>query len=118
MQAIKNITNSPNQSFKFQLPDGSIIFFQMNFVENQAGWFFSLQYKTFGLSNRRIVNSPNFLRAFRRINPEFGMAVFTTDGELMYDPIYLDDFQSGRAVLNILNTSDVQWVEDNLLKRT
>lgn len=118
MQAIKNITDDPNQNFKFQLPDGSIIFFTLNYIENQSGWFFTLEYKTFKVTNRRIVCSPNMLRAYRRIlSPLFGLAVYTTDGELMYEPIYRDDFKSGRAVLNVLTAEDVAWVEANLMQR-
>ncbi len=117
MQQIKNITADPNQKFKFQLADGTIIFFELHYVENQKGWFFSLQYKEFALSNRRITCSPNLLRAFRKINPEFGIAVYTTDGNLMYEPIYLDDFSVGRATFFILDAADVLWVEANLMQR-
>lgn len=119
MQPILNITSAPNQKFKFQLPTGDIVFFELNFIQNQSGWFYTCDYpaKNFKVTNRRIVCSPNMLRAFRRIIPEFGIAVYTTDGELMYEPINLGDFETGRAVLNVLDEADVAFVEADIVNR-
>src|SRR5690348_13907569 len=99
MQASRNITADPKQTFKFQIPDGSVSLFNLRYVENQSGWFYDFQYKGFSVYNRRVVCSPNMLRQFRRIIPEIGLAVYTTDGELMYEPIYISDFSSQRSVL-------------------
>jgi len=115
MQAITNITNDPNQQFKFQLPDGTVAFLTLRYVQNQSGWFYDFVYGSFSVYGRRIVCSPNMLREFRRIIPQIGIAVFTTDGNLMYEPLYLDDFASGRCVLNILNAADVTFVETVLI---
>lgn len=117
MQSIRNITADPNQQFKFQLPDGSVAYVDIRYVQNQSGWFYDFRYKDFIATNRRMVDTPNMLRQFRRIIPQIGIAIYTTDGDLMYEPIFLDDFLSGRAVLNILDAADVIYVEQVILKR-
>ncbi len=47
------------------------------------------------------------LRQFRNIIP-FGLACVIADG---FEPVYQDDFTSGRASLYLLNEADVAEVE-------
>ena len=85
----------------------------MEYRDNQRGWFYTLSYpaKGFQTVNRRLVASPNFLRAFRNVLP-FGMTCKTTDGA---EPILLNDFVSGRVSVYVLNTADVAKAEAAIL---
>lgn len=102
------ITIDPNQSMILNLPDGSSASFYMGYFDGQKGWFYSLTYGTFALYNRRVVTGVNMLRGFRNLLP-FGLSCTTKDG---YEPIYQNDFSSGRASMYLLNTVDVELVEE------
>lgn len=105
MKKIGTITDAPNQNLVIVLDDGTKINLVLNYYSNQSGWFFSLNYNNsqFVVNNRRLVTSPNMLYAFQNIIP-FGLAVTTTDG---YEPIFIDDFITGRASFYVLNQADV-----------
>ncbi len=103
MKQITSITNDANQILSMVLDDGSKVNMSLNYWPNQSGWFYSLNYGQFSVSNRRMVNSPNMLRQFRSIIP-FGLCCTIIDG---YELIYQDDFTSGRASLYVLNSEDL-----------
>jgi hypothetical protein len=109
MILINEITNQAKQTFVFTLTDGSNVAFSMTYVDNQQGWFYSVSHAStgFAVSNRRMVMSPNMLRAFREIIP-FGFMVATTDGE---EPIFQNDFVNGRASFYLLNAADLPIAE-------
>ena len=111
MRLLDSITSDPNQSFKIALDDGTKVNFSLTYKQGQLGWFYSLTYGSFQIKNRRIVNSPNMLRAFREIIP-FGLACVVLD---LQEPLYVDDFSGGRVELYILNPEDVAMVEANIL---
>lgn len=110
MKKINTITDAPNQNIVMVLDDGSKINMILNYFSNQQGWFFSLNYNNnqFKTGLRRLVMSPNLLSAFQNIIP-FGMAVTTTDG---YEPVFIDDFISGRASFYVLNQTDVSSIQE------
>lgn len=111
MRQITGLTSDANQSQNIILPDGSNAPFSMTYFDNQQGWFFNLSYgANFSLVNRRLVVSPNMLRPWRGIIP-FGLALMTTDS---YEPIFITDFISGRAILYVLDSNDVQHYENIL----
>jgi hypothetical protein len=100
MRLIDVLTADPNQSLTIVLDDGTKVDMTLTFKENQQGWFYSLTYGVnFSVNNRRLVNGPNIIRQFRNIVP-FGLACLATDG---HEPIYIDDFTSGRVSVYILN---------------
>lgn len=107
MKQITSVTNDANQILAVVLDDGTKVNMTLSYCPNQLGWFYSLTYKTFSVTNRRIVNSPNMLRQFRTFIP-FGLACLVVDG---YEPIYQSDFISNRAALYILNEQDVTETE-------
>ena len=111
MKQIISFTSAPRQSWQIILDDGSAIDFTMWFCDNQKGWFYSLIYGTFSVSNRRLVTSPNMLRQFREVIP-FGLAILTTDGQ---EPVLIDDFANGRASFYVLNADDVAAVEAQMV---
>lgn len=110
MRQINTISDAPNQNTVIVLDDGTKINFTMNYFANQQGWFYSINYNNsqFVANNRRMVTSPNMLNAFQNIIP-FGLSVTTTDG---YEPIFIDDFITGRASLYVLDEADVLLIED------
>lgn len=110
MKLINELTNEAKQTLQFILDDGSVINFSMQYIDNQQGWFYSFSHSTSGFSvnNRRMVTSPNMIRAFREILP-FGFMCFTTDGQ---EPIFQSDFSSGRAKFYLLNAADVILAEE------
>lgn len=109
MRLINEINTDAYQSFKFGLDNGAVVDFTLRFVDNQKGWFYSVTYAPTGFSalNRRLVATPNLLRAFRNILP-FGLALTTTDGQ---EPVFQEDFVNGRAKLYLLNEADVTEAE-------
>lgn len=103
MRQITSLTNDTKQLVNLVLDDASRVAFKINYIAAQQGWFYSVQYGDFKVLNRRLVNSPNILRAFRNIIP-FGIACLVSDG---FEPVYLDDFSSGRVTFFLLNSADV-----------
>ena len=110
MTWINTIINSANQSMTLKLPNGDKISFELIYMRGNQGWYYSFTYGSFSISNKRIVTGVNMLRAFRNILP-FGFACTTTDG---YEPIYIDDFSSGRANFYLLDSTDIVSVETML----
>lgn len=111
MTFINSITNSAKQTIGLVLNDSSKVTLNLEYISNQQGWFYSFTYGNFTVNNRRMVTSPNLLREFRGIIP-FGLACSTSDG---YEPIFIDDFSSGRAAFYLLDADDVQTVEDDII---
>lgn len=108
MTLIDSITDQPNQKIGLILEDGSKISMSLIYRSNQQGWFYTIE----GVfDNRRIVTSPNMLRAFRDIL-SFGLACATSDG---YEPVFVDDFSTGRAKLYLLNAADLALVESEII---
>ena len=95
------------QEYTLVLPDGSTVDFKLEYVPNQAGWFYSVTYRDWSSVNRRLVVSQNMLRQFREIIP-FGLACFSTD---IYEPLYQDDIATGRITVCQLDQADVLEAE-------
>lgn len=107
MNQINVITDNPSQTMILRLETGQSINFDLFYSYNQSGWFFNLTYGSFIINGKRIVNSPNLLREFRNILP-FGLSCTVAD---KHEPVFIDDFKNGRAVLYTLNQSDVDQIE-------
>jgi len=114
MLLISTITSDPKQSHTLILPSGKSVTMDLEFKPLQAGWFMDLQYETFSLKGFRVCSLPNLLRQFQNIIP-FGMACYVDADQ---EPLFLDDFKSGRAKLYIMTTSEVQAYEDYLGQAT
>ena len=108
MKIINVLSDDPNQSMNISLDDGSKIVLDLTYKSNQRGWFMTITWRgVVYCRNRRIVTSPNNLRALRNIIP-FGISVVTSDN---HEPVNLDDFTTGRAKFYILNSDDVAYAE-------
>lgn len=108
MKQITTLTNNARQTFNAVLDDGSIVIINLVYTPANSCWNYSFQYGSFISSNRKLVVSPNLLRAFRNILP-FGLALVTSDG---YEAIYQNDFVNLRASLYTLNSADIVKAEE------
>lgn len=112
MKIIEGITGDASQNFSLVLPDGKEAQISLIYRDGQKGWFYSITYgTTFTVYNRRLVNSLNMLRAFRNKIP-FGIACIVKDG---MEPRAQDDFTSGRVELYILNETQMENIEVNVI---
>ena len=110
MTQITGINTNAKQTFTLVLANGGQASLYMEYMNGQQGWYYSISYGTWASTYRRMVVTGNMLRAFRNIIP-FGLAVQTTDG---YEPIFINDFQNGRASLFLLDQADVTQFESIL----
>ena len=109
-QKIEEITSSPLQTLKFELEDGSIFEFDLNYMVQQQGWFFNIRYQDFTLNGVRISLNINLLDQFKNLIP-FGFMVTSKDN---IEPINLNDFQVDRVQLSVLNEQEILDIEDFL----
>ena len=111
MLIIKNWTNNSLQQQGITLKDGTVLYLTIYFRAIQQGWFITkLTWQTFSLYNLRITNNVNMLLAWKNVLP-FGLACVTKDGR---EPSLLQDFSSGASTLYVLETADVESL-DNIL---
>lgn len=103
MKLITALNGDSNQVLRVTLDDGTQFQLSLTYSSNQLAWFYSVVYGNFSVNNRRLVVSPNMLRAFRNILP-FGISCVSPDGR---EAIYQTDLTSGRISLSTLNTNDV-----------
>lgn len=104
MQIIQQITNDPNQTQSFYLPDGTSFSLTIYYVDLQYGWYITaLTYGSFILNGVRVTNSPNILHQFRNQLP-FGLACATKANR---EPTQIEDFSSGASTLYILSAAEV-----------
>jgi hypothetical protein len=110
---IINFTADPSQNIIIVLSDGTSINMTLNYYAGQQGWFYSFNYNNgqFVVNNRRLVTGPNMLSQFSNII-EFGFAVTTTDA---YEPIFIDDFITGRTSFYILEANDVEITAEAII---
>jgi len=112
MRWINEITADPRQRHTLLLDDGSTVTLTLTYIANQRGWFYDATYTGFIVSGKRVVMSPNMLRAFRDIIP-FGFACVVSDG---LEPIFQNDFVNQRAKFYLLtNAEEVADVESRVI---
>jgi hypothetical protein len=114
MNQIQNITDDPFQSQTIILPDGSSLYMELSFRQNQISWFFNtLKWNTtpgFEVHGLRVTCNPNILRQWKnKLN--FGMACFSADNR---EPNQKEDFATGASGLYILTAAEVLAYEDYL----
>ena len=107
MVKIDTLTSSPLQKLSLRLEDGKLLKLTLKYSYTQSGWFYSLVYGSYSLNNRRLVNSLNILDILKNILP-FGIVCSVPD---KYEPVFVDDFVSGRVSLYIANSEDLQVIE-------
>jgi hypothetical protein len=110
MQEITSITSRPKQRMNLVLENKETVDFLLYYLPRQMGWFYDFTYKEIKQKRARVVLTPNALRAFKKIIP-FGIA-FVADSYV--EPFDIDDFSSGRIKMQILNSDEVQRVEEEV----
>lgn len=112
MKRITSISDDAIQKMTVILDDGSKVGITLEYIAANKGWYVSFDYgDVLTINKRRVVAGPNMLRAFRNTIP-FGIACLTSD---RLEPIYKNDFTTGRAAFYVLNPEDVQTVEDTII---
>lgn len=117
MQRVDNISNESIQSTKIVLADGSIVTLTLRFNPALERWVFDISRDDFSLQGLNMCLHPNLLRPWRNVIP-FGLSCTSNDG---IDPTLQDDFLpdsdgNSRAVLYVLDASEVQQVEEVVLE--
>lgn len=107
MYKITVLGSEPRQNFKVILDGGEFIDFEFYYSESQTSWFFSFTYKERTAKNIRLTNCPNIIREFQDCLP-FGISCTVNDG---LEPDRIDDFETQRAVVYVLEKDEVQQVE-------
>lgn len=113
MIRLTNINDRARQNFVFSI-DKTTVIVDMWFMPTQQKWFMSISDSNgFVLKNIQLGVSPNILRSYRlRLN--YGLALVTDNG---FDPRSLDDFKTDKAIIYVLNSSEVDEVEQNIYGR-
>jgi hypothetical protein len=110
MKLITEITNQYKQKFVLVTEDNQNVNFELNYSDQQQGWFFDLSIGDFQLNGQRLCIHPNILRQFRRILT-FGLAC-SSEGKI--EPYFRDDMANGRVNLILLNQDDIVEVENRI----
>lgn len=111
MKHLTKITDDPKQSFRVQFDTGEVLTLYLEYKKNLKGWYYTAELNDVTFYTRRVVRSPNMLRQFKNIIT-YGIACTTSDG---LEPIFVDDFSSGRANIYILSAADVALVESEII---
>lgn len=106
MYRFTTLGNEPRQQVTMILDDTSRVVFIFEYRANQLGWFFSYTYNDRTVANIRLVTSYNMLRSYKSL--PFGLRCDTADGE---EPMELNDFSRGYAVLYLLTQEDIKATE-------
>lgn len=110
MNQVTGLTSDYRQSFQILTQDGEIVYFNLYYYMTQQSWFFDFTYKDYTCNCERVVLTPNALRHLKNIIP-FGVAFYSND---KVEPIFVDDFETGRVQMLILNNEEVKEVEFNI----
>jgi hypothetical protein len=110
MNQVTGLTSDYRQSFQILTQDGEVVYFNLYYYMTQQSWFFDFTYKDYTCNCERVVLTPNALRHLKNIIP-FGVAFYSND---KVEPIFVDDFVTGRVQMLILNNEEVKEVELNI----
>lgn len=112
MKQIDNISDDANQLSNVILDDGSIAAIQLVYRPATQRWTLTVSRGTFKVEGIQVTYHQNLMRQWRHLIP-FGIACTTVD---MADPVFIDDFSSGRAALYVLSESEVDSVEQDFVQ--
>lgn len=107
MRKLDKITSEVSQKFTLATDDGQQIKLALRYLPAIQQWTYSITSNSKIINGKRLVCSPNILRAHQNILT-FGLAVTSTD---ILDPMYIDDFISERINVYLLNISDLAKIE-------
>jgi hypothetical protein len=111
MQKIDNISNDARQKHTILLDaDSTPIVLELVYKPSQMGWFVDVIYDTldFAVRGLRVTTNTNILNQWRNKLP-FGLICQCNEAQ---DPLLIDDFIVGRAVLSVMTSEEVQGIVD------
>lgn len=108
MTQITGLKSAPFQTFNVPAPttEKQAIRFSLSYRPRVRSWFLDLVYGTFEVDGLRMARGVNMLRNYRL---PFGLAVYVSDD---LDPMFVDDFATGRAVMYLLSEDDMKSIEE------
>lgn len=109
MKQITEITDDYNQKLDITTEDNQTFELKLTYNDQQQGWFYSVSFGELIINGSRIVAGANILRSYQNIIP-FGFSIAPNDGS---EPVFLDDFSSGRVSFFLLNEEEVQDIESD-----
>ena len=107
---VTNLTAFADQVTFLQLADGTSVSMELIFNGTTERWTANITYGAVTINGLGLCCHPNILRQWMNILP-FGLSVVTAD---QTDPFNVNDFSTGRALLYVLDASDVAYVEANV----
>ena len=111
MRRLDGLTTEPFQTFQIPLDDGTRVDFTLRYRPAVQMWFLDWSYLNKESNGNRICSNVNLLCQYRN-NIPFGLLVRVNNDA---DPFLIDDFSSGRVELYILNSAEVEEVENAFL---
>lgn len=106
MNTLTGLTATPAQ--KFQVPiNGEFADIVLTYKPSIQMWFLDLTYQGTEINGMRICHNLNLLSQYSNIL-KFGLYV-EMDGAV--EPALIDDFSTGRVLLNILDESEIEQIE-------
>lgn len=106
---IDSLTADPNQQMNLAIDGYDAASFELQFIDNQVGWFFSLTWDNFSVNNQRIVAGMDNLSAYRNLLP-FSIFCISSNG---VDPVTVEAF-TDYAALYLVTDSDVAIARETL----
>lgn len=113
MQEITTLTSSPNQRHQLVLESNDTVDFRLYYLGRMQSWYYDFTYNNTIVNCNKVVLTPNSLRSFKKILP-FGLA-FVGKGDI--EPFRIDDFSSGRVKMYVLNSDEVEQIEQEIYNR-
>ncbi len=110
MNLIDTLSDDGTQLVRVLLDDGSTVQLTLVYRAATQRWSVDVLWGSFAANGLGVEVSPNFMRQWRDLVP-FGLACLSTDGG---DPVYVDDFTTGRCQLYVLDSDDVAAVEADI----
>lgn len=114
MVIIDTISDDASQKISVVLDDGTVVVINFNYRPSIQRWTMDVartDSSVFTAKGLMICIHPNLLREWKNVIP-FGIACNSTDG---VDPIDVSDFSNQRCSLYVLNASDVESIETDLI---
>lgn len=110
MRELNKINAAPKQLFRVIGENGERIRLALNYSPTQQKWFFDMRWNDWTINGAVLCLSPNILRSYKRIIP-FGLSCIAEDA---IEPTFIDDFETGRVRLILLNAEEVREIEEAL----
>ena len=108
MKQIVEFTDSPYQTGQIPLEGGSTqASITLYWSYTQRSWYFDMEYGNIISSGNKLCLGANTLRCFKSLIP-FGLMVVANDS---IDPYQIEDLQSQRVKIYVLNKTEVQQIE-------